>query len=166
MKFNRVFFSLLILCLAVAVITGCKKASGSRPGLVKASGTVSYKGAPIEGAILEFYPAEDAPANSNAAGRTDEKGVFNLMTDKPGDGVLPGKYKVVVKKTDITVASKPAASSSKGSGDKKEDEMTSDKKKAPPKNLLPEKYSVRTKTPLEIEIPAKGASDLKINLED
>ena len=90
---------LALVCALTVALVGCgSSGGGSRSGLVKASGILTYNGQPVDGATLDFRPMDESVQNGVAAGFTDEKGMFSLMTDRPGDGALPGKYRVTVKK--------------------------------------------------------------------
>lgn len=79
--------SLMPLCC------GC----GSSDGRLAVAGTVKYAdgSAPKgETAQIWFEPvAEGRPAS----GTIEDDGSFTLMTERPGDGVAPGQYKVVLK---------------------------------------------------------------------
>jgi hypothetical protein len=75
---------LLALCL------GC-----SGQGLNSATGKVTYKGAPIKGAMVFFHP-KDANINSQRpSGITDESAVYTLTTGKK-EGAPAGEYVVTV----------------------------------------------------------------------
>lgn len=69
-----------------------------RPKRVSAIGVVSYKGVPVEGAIVVFTPEGEGVG---ALGRTDAKGQFSLTTFLPDDGAVPGSYHVSVRKVEI-----------------------------------------------------------------
>lgn len=80
-------FSLLILS-----VTGC---GGSNP--VPIQPRVLLDGEPLTQASISFF-REDSEQGRAAFGRTDGQGVATLTTFKPGDGVLPGSYRIVVVK--------------------------------------------------------------------
>ena len=107
-------------------------------------------------------PASEDQINSVAVGRTDETGNFTLMTDRPGDGALPGKYKTVVKKTRETIDGMTREEYAEKNGK----DAVFDKNKLKTEYLVPEKYSDPINTPLEVEIPAKGDKNITITLED
>ncbi len=58
---------------------------------------VSYKGAPVEGAIVAFIN-ETAPAY----GRTDQNGVAIMKTYEEGDGAIARIHNVTISKTNTT----------------------------------------------------------------
>src|SRR5262249_58322349 len=59
-------------------------------------GIVTVNGQPLAGATVTFHPAEEG--RRPASGRTDDDGTFELTTFHPGDGALPGTYKITVSK--------------------------------------------------------------------
>src|SRR5438105_15117329 len=61
-------------------------------------GTVTYKGENLAKGQISFVP--DAPGGQAASGRI-ENGYYSLSTLTPGDGALPGKYKVTVVAKDF-----------------------------------------------------------------
>ena len=69
------------------------------PGIVRVSGKVTLDGAPVEGAMVTFQPEGVARA---ASGMTDASGNYKLTTLNPGDGALPGDYKVSISKVEDT----------------------------------------------------------------
>ena len=75
--------SLLLLgALLLAGVTGC----GASSDLAKVSGVVTYKGQPVEGAVVAFHCNT---ASVPATGTTDASGRFTLTTLTPGDGAVP-----------------------------------------------------------------------------
>lgn len=166
MKLNRFHFAIVALCAVALLVVGCNKNSGSRPGLVKAEGVVTYNGQPVADAIIEMRPVAEGAENCVAVGRTDEMGKFVMMTDRPGDGAMPGKYKTVVKKQvemidGMTRDEYVKAHDPDGKGD-----VIFDKNKLKLENLLPAGYADPVNTPLEIEIPEKGNKKIEITLQD
>jgi hypothetical protein len=57
------------------------------------SGKVIYKGAPVKKGAINFVPTK--PEGRGAAGQIAD-GYYSLTTLNPGDGAIPGKYKVMV----------------------------------------------------------------------
>lgn len=159
---------LLAVCLCVLIVgaIGCGKKGGSRSGLVPAAGTLTYKGELVDDAVLEFRPATETQEHCVGVGRTDEKGQFSVMTDRPNDGLLPGKYKVTVKKQVQTIDGKPRAEYEAELAKENGGEIFFDKNKLVVEDLTPAKYTDPENTPLEVEIPAKGDKKIEIVLED
>ena len=78
--------------IGLVLLVGCNSASVS--GTVPVGGKVTYKGAPVEGAIITFVPEGKG---RTATATTDAGGVFSLTT-VDASGAMPGKYKVTVDK--------------------------------------------------------------------
>lgn len=120
-----------LLMAALALTIGCGKSGPPRPKTYPVSGTVTYKGEPVGDANLNFQLA-DGSAFSMA--KTDAAGKYALMTYEPGDGALPGEYKVGITKYEMSTVT--------GSGPEAPDyEPPEGDVAAPAKNLLPTKYS-------------------------
>jgi len=134
------------------LISGCGS-SGPKPDIfetVSAAGTVTYKGQALEGYEVVFHQDGKRPAQ----GKTDASGKFVLGTNGPGDGAPAGKHKVTVVFVPVVPDSASATPDEIAKGASK------------PKVIIPKKYADREKTPLEVEIPAGGSSDLKLELVD
>ena len=87
---------LVVLGLLLAVfisVPGCKKG----PPVVPVTGVVTLEGEPLEGANVNFIPS--AENGLEGFGKTDASGKFVLSNQiEPDAGVLPGEYKVTVRK--------------------------------------------------------------------
>lgn len=89
-------FRIVLLAAWGAVAVGCGGgASGAALKLVPVSGFVSYKGVPVEGAIVSFM-TDGAPRT--ATGKTDAKGAFRLTTMQTDDGAAIGEHQVTIVK--------------------------------------------------------------------
>ena len=85
-----------VLAAGLLVASGC-----SDDGLGKrypVSGTVTYNGKPLEKGQINFLPT--APDGRSASGDI-QAGEYSLTTQTPGDGALPGKYRVTIIATDV-----------------------------------------------------------------
>ena len=111
--------------LAVCLTTGCGDKSGN-VSLSPVTGTVVYKGQPIERGTIVFYPE----SGRSAAGVITDGEIAEVMTYEPGDGAARGKVKVTV-----TAFDNPDA-----------DMYT------PKKSLIPTKYNSPETTSLEAVI--------------
>lgn len=83
-----------LIGLAMCLALGCGAGTASN---VQVSGTLKDPaGAAVTGesGMVVFHPVGEGQPASGAVGAD---GAFTLMTRKPGDGVAPGKYKVVLK---------------------------------------------------------------------
>ena len=130
--------------LSLAMLVGC---GSSGPRTFKVTGTVTQNGKPVEGAIVTFLSDEK---KKDAVGSTNDKGEFKLSTFGPGDGALPGSYKITITKLDRPAAP-PAKTPPPGtiaSGELSESYVPPSMgggggtaKESAPKNLLPAKYA-------------------------
>ena len=78
------------MCAAAFCFAGCGGSEGG--GTLKAGGTLTVKGQPMEGLTVTFTPLTGRPAS----GVTDAGGHFVLSTFKSNDGAVPGAHKVTV----------------------------------------------------------------------
>lgn len=90
-----------LILLSVVLTLGC--GSGGPFSYKKVNGTISYDdGSAVPGVVLRFV-ALDAPKIENATPRpafanADSQGKFDCVTSyKYGDGLIPGKHKVVIE---------------------------------------------------------------------
>jgi hypothetical protein len=103
-----------MLCsLGVMMLLGCGGGGGSLD-TVPISGVVTLDGTPVEGANVVFAPTSGD--GSAASGVTDSSGRYQLTTQDPNDGALPGSYMVMISKSTVgqdatTEAVKPGMSS-------------------------------------------------------
>ena len=151
-------------CLAtvslVVVLAGCSGPGSVGPKTVPASGKVTYKNQPVEGAVVSFLG--DA-STKPAMGMTDSSGEFFLTTgSKPGDGAVPGTYRVTVTK--IIGSAKPAT---KGPTSM-EDAAKAAQAPAPtkPLSMLPEKYNAVESSGLQFTVKAGAKNEFPIELVD
>ncbi len=153
----------VLVCAAVAVaLAGCNSPGGV--GATDVSGTVTYNGAPVEGATVSFVPTGDS--GKVAAGTTDAQGKFSLTTVQPGDGAIPGAYQVAISKVE-------GAASSGGQQTEEEARQAAMPKSgtapapAPEaKDLLPVKYKDATKSGLTADVQSGGKNDFTFDLKD
>jgi hypothetical protein len=80
--------------LAVAGVSASLSAAGCGSRTVPVKGVVTFDSRPLANASVIFIPME--PGGRDASGSTDANGAFQLSTFRPGDGALPGLYKVTV----------------------------------------------------------------------
>lgn len=145
----------LLALLALVAAVGC---GPSKPETHPVTGTVLYKGAPVEGATVTF---SSASGEGSAVGRTDAQGKYSLTTFERNDGALVGEYKVRVLKYDTPPA--PAAPAG-GSDEDYVPPPLEERAPPPPKNLLPEIYSSTTRTPLSFTVePGENVYDITID---
>ena len=162
---KRISFAILIVAICALSFVGCNK-SGGRAGLVPVQGTLVYNNEPVADAIIEMRPADATMENVVSVGRTDPQGAFTMMTDRPGDGMLPGRYKTAVIKEVEMIGNQTLEEYKKEKNPNDEPEFKYDKSKVVLKSLTPAKYADRENTPLIVEIPKKGDKNLLITIED
>lgn len=145
----------LIGCfLAATTICGC---GGGNPSTIDVTGTVTYKGATVEGANVVFGPVSGG--GHAAAGVTDAAGRFTLTTFEKDDGVLAGSYTVAISKTETTG----------GMSEEEEHAEVSAGKEVPAAktvDFLPLKYKDGLKSGLTAEVTPDGEKDFAFALVD
>lgn len=139
-----------LLAVAIMVVVGCGAPDTSdRPATTAAGGTVTYNGAPVEGASVTFVAEK---GGKGAVGKTDAAGKFTLMTFEPGDGAVAGKYGVMVMKRT----------------EQPEEEVEDPQAPAAPpvEDLLPKKYGNATTSGLTAEVTEAGKNQFTFELAD
>jgi hypothetical protein len=145
-----------LTCLAL-VITGC----GSDDGLgnrYSVYGTVTYNSQPLEKGTINFAPED---ATGRAASGLIENGYYTLTTQEPGDGALPGKYKVIITSKDIDMSKAEQLFKAKLKGQHEtsivpKDFMTKAAKSA--KSRIPERYGRPDTSKLSAEVKEQSNS--------
>jgi len=132
MKHSRKNAVAFLLC---SLVVGCSKSSPNLPPLVPVTGTITWEGKPLVGAMVLYIPQPGAPGQGGTA-RTDADGKYTLtamVRNEPG--VAAGPYKVMI--------STPLM-----------DEGYTPEPNAPPftKVLIPEQYGHREKTILTADV--------------
>ena len=147
---------LLIGCIAAVAYAGCGPAlpPGSKP-THKTTVTVTYKGAPVEGATVTFL----GPENTNAVGLTDKDGKAKMKTYVEGDGAVEGQHKVLISKQE-TVGGSPGTSQDSP-------DYVPPVNVPPPqvKYLVPQKYEAPGTSGLTADIKS-GQNDIPFDLKD
>lgn len=92
------FLPFLGIMLSLATLAGCggQRSVPGRPKTVPVKVTVTYHGAPVAEATVQFLP--DGSGNA-ATGITDAQGIARLTTFEQNDGAVPGSYRVTVRKS-------------------------------------------------------------------
>jgi hypothetical protein len=93
----------IVWACAFGLLLGC---GGGAPKLAvtKVSGTITYKGAPVDDALVTFA-TEKSPRT--AVGVTDAQGKFKLTTINTDDGAVPGDHAITIVKRGKPGASQP-----------------------------------------------------------
>jgi hypothetical protein len=142
-----------LLTLLILALMGCGSYSQTAhmEKVVPVSGTVTYQGKPLESYRVVFMPED---GRRPATGVTDANGKFVLGTNAADDGAPPGKSKVSF------------AWVSPNSGQPGQETIIDSPDKMPkPKVKLPDKYNDPEKSGIVQDVPARGASDLKFDLQ-
>lgn len=150
-----------ILSLGLIFLAGCSggaEGEADRPETHKVTGKVTYKSAPVEGATVIFHP--DGADGKAASAKTDNTGMFELMTFETGDGAVAGNYKVSITK----MSAAAGAAVDMDSPDYVDPGSVSSEKSSEPKHLLPEKYSKPETSGLTATVPTAG--ELTFDLVD
>jgi hypothetical protein len=144
---------LISVACALLLAAGCTGGADNpdRPAVAPASGVVSYKGTPLEGATVVFIPEG---GSYGAAGITDDDGRFVVAAFPPDPGAVPGNYTVIVTKTEEEVEPEGTY----------EDVMY--KEYPPAKSLVPARYTDPKTSGLTANVPVDGTSDLQFELSD
>ncbi|XZE42913.1 hypothetical protein SH467x_002453 [Pirellulaceae bacterium SH467] len=109
------------------------------------SGVVQYKGKPVPGAELAFFPVDASfPDEVRPKAKSNPAGSFDIWTYVQSDGIPAGKYRVTVVQHEVSV--------SKGTIVAKP-------------NALPSKYATLDKTDLQIEIQPNANGSIAIDLK-
>jgi hypothetical protein len=159
-----------------AILAGCAGSEGF-PATSKVTGKVTYSGAAVAGAAVSYSPVGNGNA---AAGVTDATGTYTLTTFRSGDGAVPGKYKVIISKTEqaVTVetavgtAEDPsaayAAAEARGAdvfGTGRKGGGGAAKADTGPRELLPVKYKNVDSTDLQAEVTSAGPNNFDFDLK-
>ena len=145
-------------CLAgILILAGCGGSDPDRPETVSATGTITFHGEPVEGATVTFVV--ESGEGRGATATTDDSGQFELTTFEPGDGAIPGNYKVKISKT-----------VPEGALSQEEADAYAEKGQAPPpiraKEHLPTTYKDANLSGLTAEVKEDGENDFPFNLTE
>jgi hypothetical protein len=147
--------------VVVVLFAGC--GAKSTVSTVPVSGTVTFNGAPLEGADVILHTTSEG--GHNASGRTDSQGKFTLSTyispSENPEGALPGSYKVSISKMEASTGTTPEQMMQKmatGGGPKAAPDFE-------PKSAIPEKYRDPTTSGLTATVPEGGDQAMTIDLK-
>ncbi len=88
-----------LAAVTVAFLVSLSPGCGDGITLVPADGTVTLDGEPLAGATITFVPVEGNAVGTSGSDITGPKGNFR-MTFNGRAGLSPGKYKVLISKTE------------------------------------------------------------------
>ncbi|MGE3820300.1 MAG: hypothetical protein AB7I30_12840 [Isosphaeraceae bacterium] len=124
--------------------SGCGSDSGL-PQRYPVSGKVTYKGEPVPKGRIDFVTSD--PEGRSASGEITD-GYYKLTTADPGDGALPGKYKVTVTSVEVDTSEMEKIAQ----GGQFHHDKAFFKAQKTAKNLLPPRYKLADTSGLEAEV--------------
>lgn len=144
-SFVLAFLGLALLCVVPACDTSGVK-------LAKVQGHVKYKGAPLKGANVKFYPSE----GPMAIGITDDEGNFSLTTNgRPG--AVVGTHKVSITK--MSDSAGPAIPASPTPEDMMKMQKAAMSQPSGPKSEIPEMYGSPDTSKLTADVSANASEN-------
>ncbi|MDR2115807.1 MAG: hypothetical protein LBP87_05435 [Planctomycetaceae bacterium] len=177
-------FVLFLIFLGICCYGGCARHSlpSDLPNLVSVTITVTQEGKPLADALVSLSPI-DTNTKWSAIGRTDINGNTQMSTNGMYNGIVPGKYKVVILKEETEKPANPyeGAPDPKVDMDKYQEWYMKNESKiaamqhhqAKVFTFVEEKYTSSETTPLEIEITSNihqynvdAGKIIKVKLKD
>jgi hypothetical protein len=143
------------LQVLVGVGVALTAAVGCGSGTVPVRGVITVDDNPVANASVQFISQE--PGGRDAHATTNANGEFVLRTYQPGDGALPGVYKVVVR-----VFSEQPDVAPSGNAEEVQKAMVRAGAAKPPAIKLPEIYTQPDQTVLKHRVPDDGDAILKL----
>jgi hypothetical protein len=115
------------------------------------SGTVKYKGTPLEVGTITFYPTSGVNAENRSASGSIKNGAYNLSTMGTEDGAFPGDYVVAVsaREPDMSIAK---ANQEKVGGSMRQDDVAKAYAKAT--SPIPKKFENTSTSGLKAKVEA------------
>jgi hypothetical protein len=151
----------VVIVFAVLVtVAGC---GYRRPPLVRVEGVVTLDGVPVAEADVTLVPVGRGRA---ARGLASETGQVAFSTYSFGDGVIPGTYKVIVLKQELTkrgTRKMEALRSAQAPADETASEVMIEFTDGDYRNLLPSTYAGFDSTDLSVTIE-RGTKSIPLSL--
>lgn len=143
---------IIVAAVGLLAAPGCSAKQRQGPKVVRVNGRVLYKGQPLAEAIVTFSNAE---ANIAAYGQSGADGRFKLTTFERGDGAVPGKHQVSVRKVRIIDPNPPGFN------------PFTDGEAKPVKEvwLIPKHYASLRTSKLTADVAEEGENDIVLELE-
>lgn len=138
----------LLLLILMPCAVGCG-AKSEGPETYPVTGVVTLKGAPVDGAVLQFTPTSPEAGIAGAQVMTKPDGTFEVtinlnMGKTTKTGLPPGDYKIAITKFQVA----PGQSAPN----------------IPPKNVLPPEYATIESSPLTAKVKADGENHFEFPL--
>ena len=146
------YCAVIFACIALLPLLGCGEDDGIGQRY-SVSGKVTYKGELLKGGNVNFLP-DAAGVSGRGASGVIKAGYYSMTTLTPGDGVLPGKYKVGINAnyTDMSEAAKQPGGI-----------YTGNKYAGPRIKVIPEKYTNPATSGLTFEVkPTSNTFDIDL----
>jgi hypothetical protein len=137
------------------LLAGC----GGRDRTYHIEGVVLFDGQPLSGATVVFISEEEGA--HPASGMTDAEGNFLLTTYKESDGVLAGRYRVLITRTEAIAA--PPVPIRPGDEKSVTEHYRSLKSRQNRKSHVPAVYGSEADTPLRCTVPLDDKLVLELN---
>ena len=149
MTFNSKY--VLALNVVILMAVGCgEKLPAGMPKPVPCEILVTQEGKPLENALVALQPSDNG--TWSAVGNTDATGKAIVFTMDRYKGAVPGKYKVLVSKTEMDQSKGPVSS----------DEAATRSTSLGGYYLVDEKYGNPITSPLDIEV-VKGTVEYTVD---
>lgn len=152
----------LSLTMLIISLAGCGQTDpwkANRPATVSAQGIVTYRGSPLEKAMVIFQPKETTGVAASAV--TNAKGEFTLRSFPPDTGAIPGSYAVTIMKTDFDDPKYDTMPVNNNDPDYMKEAAD-----PTPVSLIPIRYNDPAQSGLTADIPQQGTTALRFDLVD
>lgn len=141
---------LTVLVAAVGFLSACSSDNAADPTTTPVTGTVTFEGKPVDGAIVVFRPNTSSGATT-AQSTTDVEGKFDVHIfldngKRDKRGMMPADYQI-----EVTQLTKTSGDTSIFS---------------PPKNRLPQKYASVQTSGLETTVSADRKNEIQLELSE
>lgn len=159
MKLYRQVGAQLAAAAVVVSAVGC--GGGDRVEVYPVSGTVMYEGKPmVGGGSIAFVPTTPRPGKT-AGGEIRADGTYELSTYSPGDGSIPGDFRVVVTQVVETEPESTPDSDGSGSAQPTPNAATV----VDQADRIPQVYADHRNSPLTATVEATSANQLNFDLK-
>lgn len=155
---KMVFVAICICVCGCGGGAGDDEWSAKRSETVPVTATVTMGGSPLAGASVAFLPALEE--GRGASGLSGEDGKLTLTTYKPGDGVIPGEYRVTVTKVQQSSVEVTDDPDDPNYGNEDEEELNEE-----PQSLIPERYGVADDSGFSADVTESGPNEFTFDLE-
>ncbi|MCI0459851.1 MAG: hypothetical protein L0Z62_23115 [Gemmataceae bacterium] len=135
--------------IILVVLSGC----GSS-GVYPVKGKVTVEGKPMAGGGSIIFVPLGTQAGKQAGGNIETDGTYTLTTNSPGDGSLPGEFRVVI----VQVTEKEPEATPDGQAPAKGWSL-------PPAERIPLLYGDQDRSPLKATVEAKNPNELNFDLK-